>query len=128
MRLDMIYLELFRNVKFDFGLFISEILSGVCYNNNNKKEDDRKNKGECCEVIFFVKVCKVIGNNFVKFCKILMNHKIKMKLFPVTGYTHNPYNGVICNDIILATGVFSSKELWKLSKCKFSSMYRQISY
>nr|XP_032525053.1 nuclear factor 1 C-type [Danaus plexippus plexippus] len=27
------------------------------------------------------------------------------------GYTHNPYNGVICNDIILATGVFSSKEL-----------------
>ncbi|XP_017782274.1 PREDICTED: nuclear factor 1 X-type [Nicrophorus vespilloides] len=34
----------------------------------------------------------------------------------VTGYTHNPYNGVICNDIILATGVFSSKELWKLSK------------
>nr|CAI5827646.1 unnamed protein product [Callosobruchus analis] len=34
----------------------------------------------------------------------------------VTGYTHNPYNGVVCNDIILATGVFSSKELWKLSK------------
>ncbi|XP_050671856.1 nuclear factor 1 B-type isoform X4 [Leptidea sinapis] len=32
------------------------------------------------------------------------------------GYSHNPYNGVICNDIILATGVFSSKELWKLSK------------
>lgn len=32
------------------------------------------------------------------------------------GYLHNPYNGVICNDIILATGVFSSKELWKLSK------------
>ncbi|XP_023722351.1 nuclear factor 1 X-type isoform X11 [Cryptotermes secundus] len=32
------------------------------------------------------------------------------------GYTHNPYNGVICNDTILATGVFSSKELWRLSK------------
>lgn len=31
-------------------------------------------------------------------------------------YAHNPYNGVVCNDIILATGVFSSKELWKLSK------------
>ncbi|XP_026472637.1 nuclear factor 1 A-type isoform X2 [Ctenocephalides felis] len=31
-------------------------------------------------------------------------------------YAHNPYNGVICNDIILATGVFSSRELWKLSK------------
>nr|CAD7256150.1 unnamed protein product [Timema shepardi] len=32
------------------------------------------------------------------------------------GYTHNPYNGVVCNDTILATGVFSSKELWRLSK------------
>ncbi|KDR17984.1 hypothetical protein L798_07165, partial [Zootermopsis nevadensis] len=32
------------------------------------------------------------------------------------GYTHNPYNGVICNDTILATGVFSSKELWRLAK------------
>ncbi|KAH8418156.1 hypothetical protein KR009_006693 [Drosophila setifemur] len=29
---------------------------------------------------------------------------------------HNPYNGVVCNDIILATGVFSSKELWALSR------------
>ncbi|XP_044251295.1 nuclear factor 1 C-type isoform X1 [Drosophila takahashii] len=28
----------------------------------------------------------------------------------------NPYNGVVCNDIILATGVFSSQELWTLSK------------
>lgn len=40
------------------------------------------------------------------------------------GYTHNPYNGVICNDIILATGVFSSKELWKLSK---SSIMQEVS-
>ncbi|XP_034111964.1 uncharacterized protein LOC117573141 isoform X1 [Drosophila albomicans] len=32
------------------------------------------------------------------------------------GLRHNPYNGVVCNDIILATGVFSSQELWKLSK------------
>ncbi|XP_050439529.1 nuclear factor 1 X-type isoform X2 [Adelges cooleyi] len=32
------------------------------------------------------------------------------------GYSHNPYNGVVCNDNILATGVFSSKELWRLSK------------
>lgn len=34
---------------------------------------------------------------------------------------HNPYNGVVCNDIILATGVFSSKELWKLSKGYYKS-------
>ncbi|XP_055704741.1 nuclear factor 1 X-type isoform X2 [Phlebotomus papatasi] len=40
----------------------------------------------------------------------------KRKESPSTGYTHNPYNGVVCNDIILATGVFSSRELWKLSK------------
>lgn len=33
-------------------------------------------------------------------------------------YAHNPYNGVVYNDIILATGVFSSKELWKMSKGK----------
>ncbi|XP_033237056.1 nuclear factor 1 A-type isoform X1 [Drosophila pseudoobscura] len=32
------------------------------------------------------------------------------------GVRHNPYNGVVCNDIILATGVFSSQELWTLSK------------
>lgn len=36
-------------------------------------------------------------------------------LFPGTGY-HELYNGVVCNDTILATGVFSSKELWMLSK------------
>ncbi|XP_017062639.1 nuclear factor 1 A-type isoform X2 [Drosophila eugracilis] len=32
------------------------------------------------------------------------------------GVRQNPYNGVVCNDIILATGVFSSQELWTLSK------------
>lgn len=31
-------------------------------------------------------------------------------------YPLNPYNGVVCNDTITATGVFSSKELWNLSK------------
>ena len=39
-------------------------------------------------------------------------------MFCAAGYTHNPYNGVIYNDTILATGVFSSKELWRLSKSK----------
>jgi hypothetical protein len=37
-------------------------------------------------------------------------------------YAHNPYNGVIYNDIILATGVFSSKELWKMSKGRFENL------
>ena len=37
-------------------------------------------------------------------------------LFAVAGFMHNPYNGVICNDTITATGVFGSKELWRLAK------------
>ena len=32
--------------------------------------------------------------------------------------TQNPYNGVMCNDTITATGVFSAQELWKYSKGK----------
>ena len=43
------------------------------------------------------------------------------------GYTHNPYNGVIYNDTILATGVFSSKELWRLSKSKSLVFFRLFS-
>jgi len=39
------------------------------------------------------------------------DHALNLKGFP-----HNPYNGVVCNDTITATGVFSSKELWKFSK------------
>ncbi|KAJ8936481.1 hypothetical protein NQ314_012344 [Rhamnusium bicolor] len=87
-----------------------EILSGVCYNNNNKKDDERKNKGESnLSSIYLVYGNWAFGESM----------QLLKKLFPVTGYTHNPYNGVVCNDIILATGVFSSKELWKLSKCNF---------
>ncbi|XP_015118725.1 nuclear factor 1 X-type isoform X3 [Diachasma alloeum] len=45
------------------------------------------------------------------------------------GY-HELYNGVVCNDTILATGVFSSKELWMLSKASIlhdlSDMQPQI--
>ena len=41
------------------------------------------------------------------------DHALNLK-----GMPHNPYNGVMCNDTITATGVFSSKELWKFSKGK----------
>ena len=41
------------------------------------------------------------------------DHALNLK-----GLPHNPYNGVVCNDTITATGVFSSKELWKFSKGK----------
>merc|ERR1719347_2158297 len=34
----------------------------------------------------------------------------------VKGFPHNPYNGVICNDVIAASGVFTTKELWKFAK------------
>ena len=36
----------------------------------------------------------------------------------LAGYPYNPYNGVVCNDTITATGVFSSRQLWRLSKGK----------
>ena len=35
------------------------------------------------------------------------------------GFPHNPYNGVICNDVVAASGVFTTKELWKFAKCEF---------
>ncbi|XP_043245598.1 nuclear factor 1 X-type-like isoform X3 [Amphibalanus amphitrite] len=31
-------------------------------------------------------------------------------------YNHNPYTGVLPNDTVMTTGVFSSAELWRLSK------------
>ena len=40
-------------------------------------------------------------------------------LYCAAGYPHNPYNGVICNDVIAASGVFTTKELWKYSKGNF---------
>ena len=42
----------------------------------------------------------------------------------ISGFPHNPYNGVICNDTITATGVFASSELWALSKgrCTYQSI------
>ena len=54
----------------------------------------------------------------------------KLQLFDMffflLGFPHNPYNGVICNDTITATGVFASSELWALSKgrCTYQSKVR----
>lgn len=53
------------------------------------------------------------------FCSTIFTYTIYIFIYFfwfVAGYSHNPYNGVVCNDNILATGVFSSKELWRLSK------------
>ena len=38
----------------------------------------------------------------------------------IAGFPHNPYNGVICNDVVAASGVFTTKELWKFAKCEFN--------
>ena len=43
-----------------------------------------------------------------------------MIMIVTAGFPHNPYNGVICNDVVAASGVFTTKELWKFAKCKFS--------
>lgn len=55
----------------------------------------------------------------IYFCSTIFTYTIYIFIYFfwfVAGYSHNPYNGVVCNDNILATGVFSSKELWRLSK------------
>lgn len=36
-------------------------------------------------------------------------------------YNHNPYTGIIPNDTIMTTGVFSSSELWRLSRSSIVS-------
>ncbi|XP_017056777.1 nuclear factor 1 C-type isoform X2 [Drosophila ficusphila] len=46
----------------------------------------------------------------------LSDTKVEVADMKNEGVRQNPYNGVVCNDIILATGVFSSQELWTLSK------------
>ena len=51
----------------------------------------------------------MLSTSKVRFVEVL-------KFLVVAGFPHNPYNGVMCNDTITATGVFSSKELWKFSK------------
>ena len=38
------------------------------------------------------------------------------------GYPRNPYNDVICNDTIAASGVFTAKELCKLSKGSYNGI------
>lgn len=85
---------------------------------DNKKhvEDERKSKGMYEEnelqFSFFIK-----SNNEHNMCLCPHHNRLTdVESTPFAGYSHNPYNGVVCNDIILATGVFSSKELWKLSK------------
>ena len=37
------------------------------------------------------------------------------------GYPRNPYNDIVCNDTIAASGVFTAKELFRLSKCEFGT-------
>ena len=44
---------------------------------------------------------------------------IIMIIIVMPGFPHNPYNGVICNDVVAASGVFTTKELWKFAKCEF---------
>lgn len=91
-------------------------------NNNpaeNKKhsEEERKSKGMYEErELQFSFITKSNHENNMCLCKRYCDHHTDVESTPFAGYSHNPYNGVVCNDIILATGVFSSKELWKLSK------------
>ena len=49
-----------------------------------------------------------------QYSRVRLHNSFDSFFFP--GYPHNPYNGVVCNDTITATGVFSSKQLWRLAK------------
>ena len=53
---------------------------------------------------------------FVWISSELITKTNPLSLLSNAGYPHNPYNGVICNDVIAASGVFTTKELWKYSK------------
>ncbi|XP_059098962.1 uncharacterized protein LOC131893057 isoform X2 [Tigriopus californicus] len=54
--------------------------------------------------------------NYVNSHDEITEHDKDDESFIFKGYPHNPYNGVICNDTITATGVFGSKELWRLAR------------
>ena len=43
------------------------------------------------------------------------------------GYPRNPYNDIVCNDTIAASGVFTAKELFRLSKCEFGTYRSELS-
>ena len=58
---------------------------------------------------------------FVWILSELITTTTLLSMLSNAGYPHNPYNGVICNDVIAASGVFTTKELWKYSKGKQSS-------
>lgn len=46
--------------------------------------------------------------------------------YDFTGYPRNPFNDVICNDTISASGVFTAKELCRLSRGIFQSDFNSI--
>ena len=50
--------------------------------------------------------------------KLLTTNTTIITLNIIAGFPHNPYNGVICNDVVAASGVFTTKELWKFAKCE----------
>jgi hypothetical protein len=47
-------------------------------------------------------------------------------LYFILGYPRNPFNDVVCNDTISASGVFTAKELWRLSKGKTNKQKQKI--
>ena len=53
---------------------------------------------------------------------------IIMIIVSMPGFPHNPYNGVICNDVVAASGVFTTKELWKFAKCEFQRERKPVSH
>ena len=47
---------------------------------------------------------------------VLIVRHLTLVMFSLLGYPRNPFNDVICNDTISASGVFTAKELCRLSR------------
>ena len=78
-----------------------------------------KGHGTCdCDTVILFKACKMVNDCLYIAGQLCEAEREDDQALNLKGLPHNPYNEVVCNDTITATGVFSSKELWKFSKGK----------
>ena len=71
-----------------------------------------------CDRVFLFNTSKMVNDCLYIAGQLCEAEREDDQALNLKGLPHNPYNEVVCNDTITATGVFSSKELWKFSKGK----------
>ena len=67
-------------------------------------------------------IVEMSGGTAPQICPNISPAVCRVSLCHPSGFPHNPYNGVICNDVIAASGVFTTKELWKYGKGEISTV------